>query len=260
MAFLYYLIYDNDNALSYIEKAIDVISNNEALNQKEMADALSLKCKYQQLLGQSYSAISTGESAKELYCSLKIDSNDYVELLSDLSMAYSYTLQHEKALEIQKQAISIYEKSHDWLSLVESLNLAAHYYQSMEKLDEAEQYSQKAIKYLYDHDNAIQYIKDTELLDDTSIITPQKIEAVKDRIAIDKGNCLQTLARINFKKGNLNEAILLEKENGNLIKARDDDEMYSVHLLTLSQYYQENHQYAESISCCEQCIDIVKDQ
>lgn len=259
MAFLYYLIYDNDNALSYIEKAIDVISCNEAPNQKEMADALSLKCKYQQILGQFYSAISTGESAIELYCSLHVDPVDYVDLLSDLSMAYSSVLQHEKALDVQRQAISIYENNNDWLSLAESLNLAAHYCQSMEKLDEAEQYSQKAIHCLYDHDNANQYIKDTALLGDTSIITPQSIEAVKDRIAIDKGNCLQTLARIYFKKGNLNEAILLEKENGNLIKARNDDEMYSVHLLTLSQYYQENHQYTESISCCEQCIDIVKE-
>ena len=261
MAFLYHLIDDYANALSFIEKAIDALSFNETPNQKEMADALRFKCKYQEQSGQFYSAISTGESALELYRSLQIELDEYVDLFNDLSLSYSFVLQHEKAIELQKQAITIYEKTHDWLSLAESLNLTAHFYQSMEKLDEAESYSQKAISYLYDHDNANQYIEDAiTQFGDKSINTPSNIESINDRIVIDKSNCLQTLARIYFKKGNLNDAILLELENGKLAKMRNDEEMFSIHLLTLSQYYQVNHQYKESLVCCDRCIEIVKDK
>lgn len=257
----YSLLDDNKNAIEYCNKAISIMNSTGNNKIKDYAELLGQKCKYQQRRGLKDEAISSGEVAKQLYDSLGIESPKYAELLSDLAWAYGLNLNYEKSVLLEQEACRIYEHLKDWISLAEGYNSISHYYQSAESLENSEYYIKKAIEILNSHDNANQYIIDTvELTGNTFIDNPFVLASIKQRIDTDKSGLYQTLARIYSKQGRLSEAIETEKVNGEILRELCDSLLYSIHLLTISEYYMKNKQYSEAINCAENSIQFLSKQ
>lgn len=254
----YSLIDDNKNAIEYCEKALAIMDGNKYNDNEDYAELLGLKCKYQQRSGLKDEAISSGTAAKQLYESLNTMSLKYAELLGDLARAYGLALNFEKSIQLQSIAADIYENVKDWLSLAEVYNDIGNYYQSAENLDNAERNIKKAIDVLNEHDNAQQYIDDeVELTGNNMINDPFALASINQRINTDKSNFHQTLARIYQKKGDLTNAINTELKNGAIIKSMDDSQLYAIHLMTLSEYYQRNQQLNEAIVCAEKSVQLL---
>ena len=257
---MYSLMSDDTNAIEYCNKAIAIMNCTGHDNGEDYAELLGLKCKYLQMSGQKDDAIVSGEAAKKLYESLSIKSLKYAELLGDLAWAYGLDLNFEKSIQLQTIAAGIYENAKDWISLAEVYNSISHYYQSAENLDDAERNIKKAIDVLNDHDNAQQYIDDeVELTGNNMINNPFALASINQRITTDKSNFHQTLARIYQKKGDYTNAINTELKNGAIIKGIDDSQLYAIHLMALSEYYQRNQQLNEAIVCAEKSIQLLTD-
>lgn len=258
IASMYSLVDDNTNAIEYCDKAISIMNSTGNNSDENYAELLGLKCKYQQRSGLKDDAIASGEAAKRLYESLGIKSLKYAELLGDLAWAYGLALNYEKSVQLQSTATEIYQNAKDWISLAEVYNSISHYYQSAERLDNAEQYIKKAIDVLNKHDNAEQYIIDAvEQTGNSMMNNPFALASIKQRIDTDKSNFLQTLARIYQKQGNYADAIYSELDNGKILKKMGDTQMYAVHLMALSEYYLRNSQQQEAIACSEQSIHLL---
>lgn len=254
----YSLLNDNDKAIEYCNKAISIMNSTGYDNSEDYAELLGLKCKYQQRNGLKDDAVASGEAAKRLFESLRIRSQKYAELLRDLAWAYGLALNYEKSVQLQSTAAEIYKDAKDWISLAEVYNSISHYYQSTEKLDNAELYVKKAIDVLNEHDNAEQYIFNAVEQTGNSLMNNSfALASIKQRIDTDKSNSLQTLARIYYKKGNYAAAINTELNNGKIIKNMGDSQMYAVHLGALSEYYLRNSQQREAIMCSEQSIQLL---
>ena len=254
----YSLLNDNDKAIEYCNKAISIMNSTGYDNSEDYAELLGLKCKCQQRNGLKDDAVASGEAAKRLFESLSIRSQKYAELLGDLAWAYGLALNYEKSVQLQSTAAEIYQDAKDWISLAEVYNSISHYYQSTEKLDNAELYVKKAIDVLNEHDNAEQYIFNAVEQTGNSLMNNSfALASIKQRIDTDKSNFLQTLARIYQKKGNYAAAINTELNNGKIIKNMGDSQMYAVHLMALSEYYLRNSQQREAIMCSEQSIQLL---
>ena len=254
----YSLLDDNKKAIEYCDKSISIMNSVGNDSDENYAELLGLKCKYQQRSGLKDDAIVSGEAAKQLYESLSIKSLKYAELLGDLAWAYGLALNYEKSVQLQSTAAEIYQNAKDWISLAEVYNSISHYYQSAEKLDNAELYIKKAINVLNEHDNAEQYIIDAvEQTGNNMMNNPFALASIKQRIDTDKSNFLQTLARIYQKQGNYADAINSELDNGKILKEMGDTQMYAVHLMALSEYYLRNSQQQEAIACSEQSIHLL---
>lgn len=254
----YSLLNDNDKAIEYCNKAISIMNSTGYDNSEDYAELLGLKCKYQQKNGLKDDAVASGEAAKRLFESLSIRSQKYAELLGDLAWAYGLALNYEKSVQLQSTAAEIYQDAKDWISLAEVYNSISHYYQSTEKLDNAELYVKKAIDVLNEHDNAEQYIFNAVEQTGNSLMNNSfALASIKQRIDTDKSNFLQTLARIYQKKGNYAAAINTELNNGKIIKNMGYSQLYAVHLMALSEYYLRNSQQREAIMCSEQSIQLL---
>lgn len=254
----YSLLDDNKKAIEYCDKSISIMNSVGSDSDENYAELLGLKCKYQQRGGLKDDAIVSGEAAKQLYESLSIKSLKYAELLGDLAWAYGLALNYEKSVQLQSTAAEIYQNAKDWISLAEVYNSISHYYQSAERLDNAELYIKKAIDVLNEHDNAEQYIIDAvEQTGNSMMNNPFALASIKQRIDTDKSNFLQTLARIYQKQGNYADAINSELDNGKILKEMGDTQMYAVHLMALSEYYLRNNQQQEAIACSEQSIHLL---
>ena len=246
---------DNDKAIDYCDKALSVMDRIGKDNGKEYAELLGLKCKYEQRSGLKDDAIASGEAAKQIYESLGIKTLKYAELLGDLAWAYGWAFNYERSVQLQSIAAEIYQNAKDWISLAEVYNSISHYYQSAEKLDNAEQYIKKAIDVLNEHDNAKQYIIDAvEQTGNSMINDPFALASIKYRIDIDQAGFYGTLARIYQKQDKIIEAIETEKNKGGIVKEMQDDEMYAQHLLTLAEYYSKNNQFPDAIGCAKKSV------
>lgn len=256
----YSLLNDNKKAIEYCNKAISIMNSIGHNNGEDYAELLGLKCKYQQRCGLKDEAIVSGEAAKHLYDSLGIKSVKYAEYLGDLAWAYGLDLNYEKSIQLQSIAAEIYQNAKDWISLAEVYGSISHYYQSAEKLVNAELYIKKAIDVLNEHDNAEQYIIDAvEQTGNSMMNDPFALASIKQRIDTNKSNYLQTLARIYQKQDKYTKAINTELESGKILKNMGDSQMYAHHLTNLSEYYVRNHQSDAAIACLEECIQILGD-
>ena len=257
LALYYWMIDDNKGAIKCCDKALIIYNTNSDTNTEELADLLSVKCKYQSHGRLSREAIVTGERAKQLFDSLDVKSIKYAELLSDLAWAYGIDYNYEMAIKLQNKSTGIYEKIKDWLSLAEAYNKVSNYYQSAEKLDSAEQYIKKAIAVLNNHDDVNQIImEDAERLGDNSIITPFALSKIKQRLDYDKINYQQTLARIYQKEGRITDAINTEEDVLLLSKSIEDNKAYAIDLITMAQYYLLDKQYKNAKDCVEQTFQL----
>lgn len=257
---LYSRMNDNKNAIEYCDKALFVMESNGYNNNEDYAELLGLQCKYQQRSGLKDEAISSGTAAKQLFESLNIRSLKYAELLGDLAWAYGLALNFEKSIQLQTIAAGIYENAKDWISLAEVYNSISHYYQSAENLDDAERNIKKAIDVLNEHDNAEQYIHDEVVLTGNKMINnPFAISSINQRINTDKSLFYQTLARIYQKKGDFTNAISTELKSGAIIRSMGDDQLYAIHLMTLSEYYLRNHQLSDAIASAENSIQLLSE-
>ena len=254
----YSLLDENKRAIEYCDKAISIMNSTGNNSDENYAELLGLKCKYQQRSGLKDDAIASGEAAKRLYDGLNVKSLKYAELLGDLAWAYGLAHNYEKSVQLQSIAVEIYKNAKDWISLAEVYNSISHYYQSAERLDNAELYIKKAINVLNEHDNAEQYIIDAvEQTGNSMMNNPFALASIKQRIDTDKSNFLQSLARIYQKQGNYADAINSELDNGKILKEMGDTQMYAVHLMALSEYYLRNSQQQEAIACSEQSIHLL---
>ena len=178
--------------------------------------------------------------------------------MGDLAWFYGLTFNFEKSIELQKVSVEIFENAQDWISLAEVYNSISHYYQSAERLENAEQYIKKAIDVLNEHDNAEQYIMyAVEQTGNNMMNTPYTLASIKRRIDIVKSNSLQTLARIYQKLGNYTDAVNTEIDNGKILKGIGDTQKYAVHLMALSEYYLRNNQPQDAIKCSEESIQLL---
>ena len=258
IASMYSLIDDNNYAIEYCSKAISIMNNTGHISSEDYAELLGLKCKYQQRSGLKDEAIASGEAAKRLYESLNIKSFKYAEFLGDLAWAYGLDYNYEKSVQLQSIAAGIYKDAKDWISLAEVYNSISHFYQSAERLDNAEQYIKKAIDVLNEHDNAEEYIADAiEQTGNSMMNNPFALTSIKQMIGTNKSNFLQTLARIYQKQGNYANAINIELENGRILKDMGDTQLYAIHLMALSEYYLRNSQRQEAIACSEKSIQLL---
>ena len=258
IASMYSLMDDNTNAIEYCNKAIAIMANTKHGNREGYAELLGLKCKYQQRSGLKDESIVSGETAKKIYESLDVKTLKYAELLGDLAWAYGLTLNFEKSVQLQSTAAEIYKNAKDWTSLAEVYGSISHWYQSAEKLDNAELYIKKAIDVLNEHDNAEQYIIDAvEQTGNGMMNNPFALASIKQRIDTNKSNYLQTLARIYQKQDNYTKAINTELESGKILKNMGDSQMYALHLTNLSEYYMRNHQLDDAIACTGQSLQLL---
>ena len=260
IAIEYSLKDDNRSAIRFCDKALLELNKNKKTNCEEYADLLGLKCKYQQRSGLKDEAIASGEAAKQLYESLGIKHLKYAEYLGDLARAYGLTLNYEKSVQLQSIAAGIYQNAKDWISLAEVYGDISHYFQCSENLEMAENYIKKAIDVLDEHNNAEQYVREEVERTGNQIINYSSVLAsVKQRIGYGKSNSFQTLARIYQKQNKFTDAINAELESGKIVKSMDDNQLYAIHLMTLSQYYLGNNQQCEAITCVEQSIQLLRD-
>ena len=258
LATSYSLIEDYSNAIICCDKALALLNSVEDTNSEVYAELLSQKCKWQQMIGQYKESISTGETAKQLYERLNINSYKYAELLGYLAWTYCLVYNYEKSIQLQRKVAQIYEDAKDWISMAEAYNQISQLYQSAEDLDNAEMFIKKAIVVLDNHDDVRQNLyKEIELTGNTDLDNPFALASIKQRINYNKSNFRQTLARIYQKEGKLLDAIRTEKENGLLLNDIGDMQLYAISLGTLSQYYFENKQYSNALICAEQGLKIL---
>ena len=260
VAISYSLIDENKSAIEYCDKALIVMDCNRYNNNEDYAELLGLKCKFQQRSGLKDEAIASGETAKQLYDSLKIKSLKYAELLGDLAWAYGLALNFEKSIQLQTIAAEIFENAKDWISLAEAYNSISHYYHSAWNLDDAEQNIRKAIDILNEHDNAEKYINDEVDLTGNSLINnPVSLASINQRINTDKSNFYQTLARIYQKRGDFTNAINTELKSGSILKSMGDDQLYAIHLMNLSEYSLGNNQHNNAVESTENSTQFLAD-
>lgn len=254
----YDLLNNYEKAIEYCDKAISIMNIMGHDNGEDYAEIMGLKCKYQQRSGLKDEAIVSGETAKHLYESLSVRSLKYAELLGDLAWAYGLALNYEKSIQLLSTAAEIYQNAKDWISLAEVYHSISHYYQSAERIDNAELYIKKAIDVLNEHGNAEQYIMDAvEQTGNNMMNNPYALASIKLRIDTNKSNFLQTLARIYQKQGNYADAVNTELDNGKILKGIGDTQMYALHLMALSDYFLRNNQPQDAIECSEQSIQLL---
>lgn len=258
LASSYSLINDNNNAIKYCNKALDIIENNGYNNSEYNAELLALKCHCQRMSGLKKESIASGTAAKQLYDSLDIKSLTYADLLDDLAWAYALDLNYERSIQLQKIAAGIYEKAEDWISLAEVYIYISCAYNYAEKLDDAERYIKKTINVLNEHDNAEQYMRikltRNDIDNDSSTLV-----AINRNINLTKAVSYQTLAQIYYKKENYTNAIDAGLKSGEIAKDLGDYQLYIEHLWELSVYYLRNHQHNDAKLCAEKIIKLVSD-
>lgn len=253
----YEVMNDYKKALSYCDRSISVLSWNANENILRIAEVQGRICRYKRYLGLYSEALSLGEKAKATFDSLHVKTTVYGNILEDLAWCYGVFYNYEKAIEYQKQNIDFYKEKRDWLSMIGVYSNIANYYQSAEDLSNAEVYIKKGIELLDNHDDAKEYImSEVERTGNNYIDNPIAIESIKQHIFYLKASLLQELARVYEKEGKMSDAISKEKEQGDLILDRVDEQMYAMHLLTLSEYYLKDKQFENAINCVEQSLHL----
>lgn len=261
MAIGFFIFNDFRNAISYCDKAMVTLKKIGKESSGEFAEILGLKCKYQvqQPHTQYYEAITTGEEAKKLFEFLNIKSFEYADLLEDLARAYSWLLNYEKAIQLEKKATLVFEFAKDWIALANAYNNIGNYYQESEDLDNAVFFIIKAVEVLDNHDDTMEYLPAKEELFGNSVIDNTfLLNKLNERIFYGKIHSRETLAKIYIKKKKLADAINTEKEVVNICKNMEDDFWLAKCLLTLSEYYIEDKQFDNAISCVEQSSQILE--
>jgi CHAT domain-containing protein len=261
IAINYSILNDFRNAISYCDKTMASLKNAGKESSEAFAEVLSLKCKYQfqQTCDQSYEAISSGEAAKKLFEILNIKTVKYAELLEDLAKAYSQNFNYEKSIQLEKDAIVIFEVAKDWLAMANAYNNIGNYYQESEDLDNAEYYVKKAVEIIDNHDDAKEYLTaEDEQIGNSVIDYTSRLNKVNELIFYGKIGTRETLARLFKKNKKLAEAINTEKDVGVICKNMGNDYWYASHLLTLSDFYTEDKQFDNAINCAEQSLQILK--
>lgn len=255
---VYSLVGNNQKAIWYCDKALAIYKNNSLDKSVEYAELLGLKCKYQQRCELYDAAIISGETAKLIYDTLGLKPIKYADLLGDLAWIYSLKYDFERSIKTQQTAVVIYEEAKDWISLAGVYNSISHYFHCTLDFENAEHYIKKAIEVLEEHDDANQYIKEetkrtgNDLLDDGFGLL-----SIKRTILYNKSKFLGTLAQIYYKKGNMVDAISTERKCGFIVKELGDNEMYSMYLITLSEYLRRNKQFEDAKKAIEQCLEII---
>ena len=254
----HYSVLNNDvKAIEYCNKSLEIL-NNTTGKTEEYAEILGQKCRYQKELGLKYEAIVSGEASRQIFDSLNIKSAKYAEMLNDLAYAYSMIFDYEKSIQLQTDAAGIFESEENWIAFANAYGQIGNFYHYSEDLDNAELYLKKAIDILKGHDDAKDYIaKDVKLMENTDIDNPYSLKYVRQYIGFVKSGYYSTLANVFMKKGQLYDAIITTKENGDILK-EIDEESYACNLTTLSQYYLQNKQIPEAISSVKQSIDLLK--
>ena len=253
----YEIMDDYKKALSYCDRSLSVLNWNANENILRIAEVQGRMCRYKRWLGFYTEAIALGEKAKNTFDSLQVRPNVYGTILEDLAWCYGEFFNYEKAIHFQEQNVEFYREKQDWISMAGVYNSIGNYYQRTEDLVNAEVYIKKGIELLDSHDDAREYIMaEVERTGNNYIDNPITIESIMRHIFYVKTSLLQELARVYEKEGKMSDAISKEKEQGNLILDRGDEQMYAMHLLTLSEYYLKDKQFENAINCVEQSLHL----
>lgn len=247
-------------ALYCCDRALSILKKNESENIIRVAELLGKKCRNLRWLNMNKESVETGEKAKSLFDSYNIKPDIYITILQDLAWCYLNFFDYEKSDSYLKQMEELCKEKKDWLSLAEAYNSIGNNYKYSEQLDKAEQYLIKAIEVLNAHDDARQYIIDViEQTGNREIDNPSTLASIKYRIDIDKSLCYGELASIYQKQGKLSKAIMKEIDSGIILKEIGDEQMYTMHLQALAQYYIDDKQYENAKKKLEQIIQLDKD-
>jgi CHAT domain-containing protein/tetratricopeptide (TPR) repeat protein len=256
MATRYSILDENKKAIEYCDKVLHIYKIVGDESSLDYAETLVLKCKYLQRNGQNTEALFWGNTAKHMLDSINVKSIKYAELLGSLADLYSLNYDYEKSILLQKGAAEIYKDDKDWISMAGVYNSIAHYYQCAEDLVNAEQYIKNALNLLNDHDVSEYIDVEVERTGNQLTRNPFTLATNMRLYLYTKANVLQTLARIYEKENKMHDAIIKEKEHGDILLSLSDEERYAIHLLTLSGYYYKDKQYEKAINCVEQSLQL----
>ena len=251
MAFSYTLQENFNCAIGYCDKALALLKEKRMENSEKCAEILGVKCRYQRHAHIIREAITTGEKSRQVFEALQIKSTNYAWLLSDLAGLYSDIENYELAIQMYESACDIYKEALDWLSLAEILNDIGRCYHNKYDLDKAEIYIQRGLDVLSNNITPEQYVEDT-----VSEIQRQKsISVGRDRIQRAKSAFYSELANIYSLKGEKEKAIEAKKESIKILKDMpNDQDIYTLALVTLANFYRENKQFDEAIESMKQCL------
>lgn len=251
IAFSYTLHKDFDGAILYCDKALALLPEIGMENSEKYAEVLSEKSRYQKQAHQIHEAITTGEKSKQIFEALQIKSTNYAWLLSDLAGLYRDIEDYEKAIQLYEWACDIYKGASEWLSFAENLNDIGFCYKNKYEFDKAEIYIKKGLDVLSNDVTAEQYVRDV-------ISEEQKqksISVFQDRIQRAKSSNYSELANIYSMKGEKEKAIEAIKKSLNILKDMpNDQDLYTLALGTLANFYRENKQFDEAIENMRQCL------
>ena len=254
----YSLLNDNAKAIEYCDKSLEILKNTNGKTE-EYAEILGQKCRYQKELGLKYEAIASGEESRQIFDSLNIKSAKYAEMLNDLAYAYSMVFDYEKSIQLQTDAVGIFESEEDWVALANAYGEIGNFYHYSEDLDNAELYLKKAIEILKCHDDAKDYIaKYVKLMGNSDIDNPYSLKHVRQYIGFTKTKINSTLASIFMKEGKLSDAISITIENGKILKEIEAEPKASNYII-LSWYYLQNNQISEAINSAKEAIELSKE-
>lgn len=180
-------------------------------------------------------------------------------MLNDLAYAYSMVFDYEKSIQLQTDAVGIFESEEDWVALANAYGEIGNFYHYSEDLDNAELYLKKAIGILKCHDDAKDYIaKYVKLMGNSDIDNPYSLKHVRQYIGFTKTKINSTLASIFMKEGKLSDAISITIENGKILKEIEAEPKASNYII-LSWYYLQNNQISEAINSAKEAIELSKE-
>lgn len=245
--------------IQYKKKEFEAAKYLVGIKSLDYFSSLMDLCKLYDKYGFHQESIDMGDTIKQIFEPLQIQLPKYANFLCKLSNLYSDGLNYEKAILLQETACQIYEKESDWLSLAESYNGLGELYKDKRDLDRAEQCARNALGVLYKHGKAEEYVqKEIELSGNYLFDNPDYYKVINDRILIDKSAFYGTLSRILREKGDIAEAIKVQKESLEVLKELSDVDLFISNLGQLAMLYRENGQYEESIDCEKKCLAFEK--
>lgn len=248
-------------AVQYKKKEIEAASYLEGGKSMtylcSLIDLRKLYVKY----GFHQDAVDIGEKVKQIFEPFQAQTSKYADFLCDMSKIYSEDLNFEKAIPLQENACIIYEKISDWLSLAESLNRMGDLYKDKRDIERAELCVRRALDVLNKHDKAEESVKkEIELSSNDLLDNLDYLKVINDRILINKSTFYGTLSRILREKGDITEAIEVEKESLEVLKELSDAELYMSTLSSMAILYYNNGDYNKAIDHFEHCLKFYKEK
>lgn len=217
---------DDESASNIMDTNIEVFKKyNDSLH---LANAYLIKGSIAIYQGFSTIALKESYNALKIHQDLK---NDFriAEALLQIGIIYQNTDDHQKAVDIFKETIILYDKVENQQTKAQALNYIANSYINLKKFDEAEAYSKESLE------------------------ISKKLKY--------KANIARTYKQLGFleyEKGNFNKAITYYTKSYNLWLEVGSTNNQARTLLDIGKSYIGNKDYQTAIKYLNKSIDLAK--